>query len=111
MDKLKQATYNLNENIWEIRYKIMELFRWHAENYRIIGFDFWEHDYDMNVSENEPKKILFIKQAFFQIRELFEMEDAIEEIISEYINEECFASGIYIWNEWLYIEVQIDDFS
>ncbi len=111
MDKFELATQALNDNLWEIRYELMELFRWHAENYRIIGFDFWEHDYDMNASEDEPKRILFIKQAFFQVTELYEMEPLIEAIIADYIDEDCFASWIYVGNEWLYIEIHIDDFS
>lgn len=109
MKTLQSAISSFDENRHDILFDIMNLFKWHIENYRVTWFDFWE-DYDKTPEESCPFKFLRIKSAFFQIREIEEMQIYLEWIFNSYIDENFVAPEFCLDDEWLYIEVLFDEF-
>jgi len=111
--KINETITDFNKALFKIRYDLMYLFGYHAENWRIEGFWFDSSEsYETKTwIWSSPFKVLRIKTNFFQIRELEEMNEAIEETLACYCDEDYITGELCIDNEWLYIEVLIDDFT
>lgn len=81
-----------------------------CENSNITGFDFGD-DYDKHISETqETYNIMTVKFAIVQISVLNDLNEKIEEIISEYIDSKYFICEFWNDERGIYIEIMFDDF-
>lgn len=107
--ELKMIARKIEKHMMDIIFDIMNEFKWSAENFRIIWYDFSEAS--CSIQPWQPHRLLDIKCLDIQISEVESMEAELERLVEKYCEVEYFCVEMRIDEKWLYIELLVDDFS